>query len=237
MLEVVRLASSDAKRKEVERLIDVYAAERSEEQRGAWEEEARRKGKRVEMVQDEEDEEGNGEMKVTIEQLEEMERMSVVGEVERISIDTLEEMERRSIASASPNPMPVSSNNKPMRAQKESTRMRTPSPPSMRRHTTTTIDPPITEEKRRKRTSSSSPKPSTSTSSPSRRLRKRSDTLTTSTSTEAKDSGAVRRKRREAETGGEKTSGEKEREKRARSRSKEAKVLGGSLGRMLRGRG
>ncbi|KAE8826625.1 hypothetical protein HRS9139_07797 [Pyrenophora teres f. teres] len=62
VLEVVRLASSDAKRKEVERLIDVYAAERSEEM-GTQEEErhtnvlhsyeCRRRG--------EEEEDGRGE--------------------------------------------------------------------------------------------------------------------------------------------------------------------------------
>ncbi|KAG9379813.1 hypothetical protein A1F94_010169 [Pyrenophora tritici-repentis] len=106
VLEVVRLASSDAKRKEVERLIDVYAAERSEVdgqrmRKGGVGVKGMMEGQRREEVDMDMDgieaDEDREEVRVSIEQLQEMERMSVVtsSAMEKTSIDTLEEMERR----------------------------------------------------------------------------------------------------------------------------------------------
>jgi cobalamin biosynthesis Mg chelatase CobN len=197
VLEVVRLASTDANRKEVERLLDAYAASRNDVpvRRPREEQSATKK-----VVQ------------VSIDELEDMERRSVIAEQER---QTQEQEQARQ-------------------------RTRTPSPAAAR-----IPESKHTEEKRRRRTTSTSASPhatsqsqsqpqTSSSSSPSRRLRKRSDTLNSSSSAEAK--GTAVRRRRETSPIESKTRESRHASPTPRSRSKEAKILGGSLGKMLRSR-
>lgn len=197
VLEVVRLASTDANRKEVEKLLDAYAASRSDVP-------VRRRREETAPVKK--------VVQVSIDELEDMERKSVIAEQER---QTQEHQERE--------------------------RTRTPSPAAAR-----TPESKHTEEKRRRRTTSTSVAPhatsqshshpqTTSSSSPTRRLRKRSDTLNSSSSAEAK--GTAVRRRREASPIESKTRESRHASPTPRSRSKEAKILGGSLGKMLRSRG
>jgi len=199
VLEVVRLASTDANRKEVEKLLDAYAASRSDVPVRRRREEAAPVKKVVQ---------------VSIDELEDMERRSVIAEQER---QTQEHQQR------------------------EQERTRTPSPAAAR-----IPESKHTEEKRRRRTTSTSVSPhatsqshshpqTTSSSSPTRRLRKRSDTLNSSSSAEAK--GTAVRRRRETSPIESKTRESRHASPTPRSRSKEAKILGGSLGKMLRSRG
>ncbi|KAF1947846.1 hypothetical protein EJ02DRAFT_417338 [Clathrospora elynae] len=186
VLEVVRLASTDANRKEVEKMLDSYASSRSRS-------ETRRPGQDMTTV--------------------------------KVSIDELDaEMERRSVTP-------------------ERQRTRTPSP-------AVTLSPESEktlahEESRRRRradsgvqpfaapTSISAAQPQIQTQTPPRRLRKRSDTLT---STSSADSKTSLRRRREASPAESKTSA-RHASPTPRSRSKETKILGTSLGKMLRSRG
>ncbi|XP_014555043.1 hypothetical protein COCVIDRAFT_27953 [Bipolaris victoriae FI3] len=189
VLEVTRLASTDAHRKQVEKVLDSYAASRSES---------------------------------------EPRRPRPAPEMKKVSLDALEQMERQS-----------------MIAEKER-RARTPSPAVTRKPEPELVQ--IDEERRRRRASSTAAPPKTSsasrstsqshpqaqTSSPTRRLRKRSDTLNSSSSAESKDA-AVRRKRREASPAESKTSS-RHASPTPKSRSKESRILGASLGKMLRGK-
>ncbi|KAF1836225.1 hypothetical protein BDW02DRAFT_249448 [Decorospora gaudefroyi] len=175
VLEVVRLASTDANRKEVEKMLDAYSASRSETP---------------------------------------VRRRSAEG-LKKVSLDTLEEM-----------------------AADKQARTRTPSPAVAR--TSESERALVKEEKRRRRAISTSqhiasapaptqPQPQTQT--PPRRLRKRSDTLNSTSSAESK--AASIRRRREASPSESKASS-RHASPTPRSRSHETKVLGTSLGKMLR---
>jgi hypothetical protein len=197
VLEVVRLASTDANRKEVEKLLDAYAASRND----------------VPVRKRPEENEVKKVVQVSIDELEDMERRSVVAEKERTQ---------------------------QLREQRE--RIRTPSPAvaqtpeskhieeTRRRRATSASDSPHTTFQSQSRSH-----PQTSSSSPTRRLRKRSDTLNSSSSAEAK--GAAVRRRRETSPTETKTRESRHASPTPRSRSKETKTLGGSLGKMLRSRG
>lgn len=189
VLEVARLASTDAHRKQVEKILDSYAASKPQP---------------------------------------EPRRPLLEPKLKRVSLDELEDMERRS-----------------MTVEKEK-RVRTPSPAVSR---APEIEPTQQdEEKRRRRAASTSvstkpmpasrsasqSRPQAQSSSPTRRLRKRSDTLNSSNSAEPKD--AVRRKRREVSPAESKSSS-RHVSPTPKSRSKETRILGGSLGKMLRSRG
>jgi hypothetical protein len=195
VLEVVRLASTDANRKEVEKILDAYAASRNDVP-------VRRRPEEIEAKK-----------------------------VVQVSIDELEDMERRSVAAEK---------ERTQQLQGARERTRTPSPSVAR-----TPETKHGEEKHRRRATSTSvsphtssqsySNPQTSSSSPTRRLRKRSDTLNSSSSAEVR--GAATRRRRETSPTETKTRESRHASPTLRSRSKEAKILGGSLGKMLRSRG
>ena len=198
VLEVVRLASTDANRKQVEKMLDAYSASRSEAP-------VRR---RSEMK------------KINIDELENMAKEEKA-ETMSVNIDALE-------ASLT-----------------KKHRTRTPSPAVTR---TPEYERAVDkEERRRRRAMSTSISPSTKVSpqpqlqpqpqmaSPARRLRKRSDTLNSSSSAETKEAkGSVRRRREVREASPASSSSSRHESPTPRSRSKETKVLGASLGKMLR---
>jgi hypothetical protein len=189
VLEVIRLASTDAHRKQVEKILDSYAASRAQS-------ETRRPRLEPELV------------KVSLDELEDMERKSMVVEKER--------------RMRTPSPA-VTRTPEAEHTQVDEERRR-------RRAASTSVPPKTTSASR----SASQSRPQAQTSSPTRRLRKRSDTLNSSSSAESKD--AARRKRREASPAESKTSS-RHASPNPKSKSKESRILGTSFGKMLRSRG
>jgi hypothetical protein len=197
VLEVVRLASTDANRKEVERLLDAYAASRNDVP-------VRRHS--------EEDAPVKKVVQVSIDELEDMERRSVIAEHQRRTLEEEEQRRRTRTPSPAAAPIPESKHTEEKRR---------------RRTTSASASPYVTSQSQSHPQTSSSP-------SPTRRLRKRSDTLNSSSSAETK--GAAVRRRREVSPTESKTRESRHASPTPRSRSKEAKVLSGSLGKMLRTR-
>jgi hypothetical protein len=207
VLEVMRLASTDANRKEVERMLDAYSARRSSVP-------VRRRSpegmKKKEM------------MSVNIEELENDVDVGRDAEIRSVNIDLLEDMAKRNVTTQEVRQRTRTSS--PAVTQlPESERSVDREERRRRRAASTSIAPKTKVE----HNTASQPQ----TLTPPRRLRKRSDTLNSSNSAESK---SPLRRRREASPAESKASS---RHASPTPRSKEAKLQGSSLSKMLRSRG
>jgi hypothetical protein len=208
VLEIVRLASTDANRKEVERMLDAYSARRSEVP-------VRRRSpegmKKKEM------------MSVNIEELDnDVDVRKNAVEMRSVNIDLLEDMAKRNATTQEGRQRTRTPSPAVTRMMPESERSVDREERRRRRAASTSIAP---KTKVDQDTASQQ-----QTSTPPRRLRKRSDTLNSASSAESK---SPLRRRREASPAESKASS---RHASPTPRSKETKVQGSSLSKMVRSR-